>query len=76
MDANDLSLGQLGGIGLGVYLFLAGAATLVGMPWQYADGGIVLAVMRILGGLIAVVGGAALAWLAVKVDDDGRATPR
>ena len=76
MDANDLSIGRLVGIGLGVYLFLAGAATLAGMPWQYTGGGIVLAVLRILGGVIAVVGGAALAWLAVTVGGDGRATPR
>ena len=76
MDVNDLSLGRLGGIGLGVYLFLAGAATLVWMPWQYADGGIVLAVLRILGAVIAVVGGVALAWLAVNAGEDGRATPR
>ena len=76
MDANDLSLGRFGGIGLGVYLFLAGAATLVGMPWQYADGGVVLAVLRILGGVIAVVGGVALVWLAVNAGEEGRATPQ
>lgn len=76
MDANDLSLGRLGGIGLGVYLLLAGAATLVGMPWQYADGGIALAALRILGAVIAVAGGAALVWLAVNAGEDGRPTPR
>lgn len=71
MDAN-LTPGRLAGLGLGVYLALAGAATLVGMPWQYTDGGAALAALRILGGVLAVGIGAAVAWMAVNVEENER----
>ncbi len=69
MDVNGRKVGRFVGIGLGVYVALAGAATLVGMPWQYTGGGAVLAALRILGSVIAVGGGAALAWVASNVGE-------
>ena len=66
MDTNGATLGRLAGVGLGGYIALAGLATLVGMPWQYASGGAALAALRILGSVIAIVGGAALVWVAVN----------
>lgn len=73
MDTNDATLGRLAGVGLGVYVALAGAATLVGMPWQYAGGGAALAALRILGSVLAIVGGAALVWLAANVGENASA---
>ena len=70
MDANGATLGRLAGSGLGVYLALAGLATLVRMPWQYAGGGAALAALRILGGVIAIVLGAALVWVAASIGEN------
>lgn len=53
------------GAAVGAYLVLAGAATLVGMPWTYAGGGLV-AVGQILGALAAIGIGAGLAWLVTS----------
>jgi len=50
------------GVLVGVFLALVGLGTLVGMPWQYSDGGLVT-VFQILGAVSAVVLGVGLAWL-------------
>jgi len=50
---------------LGLFVALAGAATVVGMPWQYLNGGLGLAVLRGLGALLTVALGAGLVRLAV-----------
>jgi len=52
------------GVALGVFLALAGLATLVGMPWNYV-GGLGVAALRALGALLAVGVGGGLAWLAL-----------
>lgn len=52
--------------GIGVFVALVGVATLAGMPWQYLDGGVALAIGRVLGGLLAIVLGGAAVWLAVR----------
>ncbi|MGM0591358.1 MAG: hypothetical protein ACQETI_06975 [Halobacteriota archaeon] len=51
---------------LGVFVALVGVMTLVGMPWRYASGGALLAVLRIAGSLLAIGGGGALAWLSLR----------
>lgn len=52
--------------GLGAFVALAGAATLIGMPWQYLSGGPLLAAVRILGTLLTVGVGVGVAWLALR----------
>ena len=73
MDTNDVTIGRIVAVGLGVYVALAGAATLVWMPWQYTSGGVALAALRILGSVAAVVGGAALAWIVVNAGENASA---
>ncbi|MCG1004565.1 MULTISPECIES: hypothetical protein [Halobacterium] len=51
------------GVLVGVFVALVGIATLVGMPWQYTNSGVVT-VLQALGALGAVGIGAGLAWLA------------
>ena len=50
---------------LGVLIGLAGVATLVGMPWQYTQGGVVNGVFRALGALLGVGVGVGLVWLSL-----------
>jgi len=50
---------------LGLFVVLAGVATVVGMPWQYLNGGLALTALRVLGALLAVAIGASLVRLAV-----------
>lgn len=50
---------------LGAFVALASAATLVGMPWANT-GGVALAVARAGGSLLALVGGVALVWFALR----------
>ncbi|WP_433625885.1 hypothetical protein [Halomicrococcus sp. NG-SE-24] len=59
------SLGSLGTV-VGVFLALVGIATLVGTPWAYKSGSLVLAAGQIFGALAAVGVGAGLAWLATQ----------
>lgn len=51
------------GTATGALLAVAGLGTLAGMPWQYANSGVVTAV-QVLGALLTVALGAALVWLA------------
>lgn len=51
------------GIGFGALLVLVGLATIVGTPWAYKSGGILLTLGQVLGGIAAVAIGAGLAWL-------------
>jgi len=53
------------GTGVGVYLALAGLATLVGMPWQYGSSGLATA-GQIVGSLALVGLGIGLAWLVTR----------
>ena len=66
MNLNDVTPQRAAAVGLGVYVALAGLATIVGMPWQYLSGGIVLAALRVVGALLATVGGAALTWATIR----------
>ncbi|NEU58583.1 hypothetical protein [Halorussus sp. MSC15.2] len=52
------------GIGFGALLVLVGLATIVGTPWAYKSGGILLMVGQGLGAVAAIAIGAGLAWLA------------
>jgi hypothetical protein len=49
----------------GLYLVVAGVATLLGMPWQYGSSAAVSA-GQILGALATVGVGAGLAWLTTR----------
>lgn len=51
------------GLLAGAFLVLVGIVTLVGTPWAYKSGSLVVTVGQILGALSAVGIGAALAWL-------------
>lgn len=51
------------GVLVGVFVALVGVGTLVGMPWQYTNSGVVT-VFQALGALGAVGVGVGLAWLA------------
>lgn len=51
---------------LGLFVALVGVATIVGMPWQHLAGGVGLAVVRALGGLLAVGVGAGLVLIALR----------
>ena len=53
------------GVGLGAFILLAGAATLVGMPWRHV-GGLGLGLLRALGALLSIGVGVGLAWLATR----------
>jgi hypothetical protein len=61
----DLEAGAALAAALGAFVALASAATLVGMPWVNT-GGAALAVVRALGSLVALVGGAGLVWFALR----------
>lgn len=52
------------GIGFGVLLVLVGLATIVGTPWAYKSGGILLLLGQGLGAVAAIAIGAGLAWVA------------
>ncbi|MFC7081882.1 hypothetical protein [Halorussus caseinilyticus] len=52
------------GIGFGVLLVLIGLATIVGTPWAYKSGGILVLVGQALGAVAAIAVGAGLAWVA------------
>lgn len=52
------------GIAAGALLVLVGIATVVGTPWAFKSGSIVVAAGQIIGALAAVAIGAALVWLA------------
>ncbi|WP_137286687.1 hypothetical protein [Halorussus salinisoli] len=52
------------GIGFGVLLVLVGLATIVGTPWAYKSGGILVMVGQSLGAVAAIAIGAGLVWLA------------
>jgi hypothetical protein len=54
------------GVGFGALLVLVGLATLVGTPWAYKSGGLLLTLGQALGAVAAVGIGAGLAWLARK----------
>jgi hypothetical protein len=66
MNLNDVTPERVAAVGLGVYVALAGLTTIVGMPWQYLNGGILLAALRAVGALLATVGGAAVVWATVR----------
>ena len=66
MNVNEFSVQRTVAVGLGAYIALAGLATIVGMPWQYLGGGVVLAAIRALGALLAVAGGAAVVWATMR----------
>ena len=51
------------GLGVGVLLVLVGIATLVGTPWAYKSGGVLVTLGQIVGALAAVAIGAGLAWI-------------
>ena len=51
------------GLGVGVLLVLVGIATLVGTPWAYKSGGVLVTIGQIVGALSAVAIGAGLAWI-------------
>ncbi|AAG20572.1 MULTISPECIES: hypothetical protein [Halobacterium] len=50
------------GVSVGAFVALVGAATLVGMPWQYGPGGAVTA-FQISGAVAAIAVGVGVAWL-------------
>lgn len=50
------------GVLVGAFVALVGLGTLVGMPWQYSGGALVM-VFQVLGALAAVALGVGLAWL-------------
>lgn len=52
---------ELLGVLVGAFLVLAGLGTVVGQPWATA-GSTVVAVLRILGALMAIAIGAGLVW--------------
>ena len=52
------------GIGVGVLLVLVGLATIVGTPWAYKSGGVLLMIGQGLGAVAAIAIGAGLAWVA------------
>jgi hypothetical protein len=52
--------------GLGAFVVLAGAATLIGMPWQYQTEGPLLAIGRILGAVLSLGVGLGIAWIALR----------
>ena len=54
------------GIGVGVLLVLVGIATIVGTPWAYKSGGILVTLGQAFGAMAAIAVGAGLAWLARK----------
>ena len=51
------------GVVFGVLLVLIGIGTLVGTPWSYKSGSVVLMIGQIIGALAAIGIGAALAWV-------------
>jgi hypothetical protein len=51
------------GVLVGVFVALVGLGTLVGMPWQYTNSGVVT-VLQVAGAVATVGVGAGLAWLA------------
>lgn len=51
------------GIAVGVLLVLVGLGTIVGQPWQYKGGALVMLV-ELFGALSAIAIGAGLVWLA------------
>lgn len=51
------------GLAFGALLVLVGLGTLVGTPWAYKSGSLVVAALQIVGALSAVGIGAGLAWL-------------
>lgn len=51
-------------VGLGVLLVLVGIATIVGTPWAYKSGDLLVMIGQALGGVAAIAIGAGLAWLA------------
>ena len=52
------------GVGVGVLLVLVGLATIVGTPWAYKSGGVLLMIGQGLGAVAAIAIGAGLAWVA------------
>lgn len=52
------------GVGVGALLVLIGITTIVGTPWAYKSGGILLMFGQAFGALAAIALGAGLAWLA------------
>ncbi|NHN60732.1 MULTISPECIES: hypothetical protein [Halorussus] len=61
--ANANALEPLG-VGVGVLLVLVGLATIVGTPWAYKSGGLLLLLGQGLGAVAAIAIGAGLAWVA------------
>ncbi|KAB1192969.1 hypothetical protein GJR96_05735 [Haloferax sp. MBLA0076] len=54
-----------GVVAVGLFVALAGVATLVGMPWRYTAMGVVGIALQMFGSVVAVGIGAGLAWLGV-----------
>jgi hypothetical protein len=52
------------GIGFGALLVLIGIATIVGTPWAYKSGGVLLMLGQSLGAVAAIALGVGLAWIA------------
>lgn len=52
------------GTAIGALLVLIGIATVVGTPWAYKSGSVVVAAGQIVGALAAVAVGLGLVWLA------------
>ncbi|GAD53501.1 hypothetical protein MBEHAL_2261 [Halarchaeum acidiphilum MH1-52-1] len=52
---------------LGVYLALAAIATLVGTPWQYTGGAVVM-IVQVVGSVLTLLVGAALLALVYRAE--------
>ncbi|WP_396611236.1 hypothetical protein ACH9L7_13625 [Haloferax sp. S1W] len=59
-------------IAVGAFVALVGIGTLAGMPWRYAGGGPVMAVVQVAAALATIGIGAAVAWLGVTSASEKR----